>query len=598
MKKISVILSVYNCEEFLEECLDSLVNQTMPKDEFEVIIINDGSKDGSLKIIKKYLKSNNWILIDRENRGLSASRNEGLDIATGEYVTFFDSDDILELNALENMYNETTDNKSDIGLFRTINFNSTTTFDDSYIDKFAKLPKITTLDKTPLLATFIRSVAILYKRNIIKNVRFIPKVIHEDNYFCIKGYSSANYIYVSSTYVYKIRKREGENLSIMQKLNFSTFKDMLTNIITADLEVKKPNLIKIHANQLLSYIENYVSKQHYFESLLLLNDYILVMYENKILTKFQFIKIKSYMYLKSLIKIKKYLFAKKVKNSFLSFLTLLSPVLNTKVFYKRRIGEKINLKNPEKFNEKIQWLKLYELYPNKLVTKCADKWEVREYIKECGYENILTNVIKVYDNADEIDFTKLPDKFVLKWNFGSGYNIICYDKKTLNQRVTKKILNVWGKSKFHLLNSELHYKDIKRKIICEEFIDPTDGKLPEDYKIYCYNGKVKYIMVCIGRENGKPAFYFFDKEWNFKKIDKENPTLPSKGITKPKKLSQMIEIAEALSKEFSFVRVDLYYSNNRIYFGELTFTPSAGLDTSFTVSGDKMLSSKININKR
>ena len=105
-------------------------------------------------------------------------------------------------------------------------------------------------------------------------------------------------------------------------------------------------------------------------------------------------------------------------------------------------------------------------------------------------------------------------------------------------------------------------------------------------------------MVCIGRENGKPAFYFFDKEWNFKKIDKENPTLPSKGITKPKKLSQMIEIAEALSKEFSFVRVDLYYSNNRIYFGELTFTPSAGLDTSFTVSGDKMLSSKININKR
>lgn len=598
MKKISVIISVFNCEEFLEACLDSLENQTMPKDEFEVIIINDGSKDDSLKIIKKYLKKNTWILIDRENRGLSVSRNEGLDIAKGEYVTFFDSDDILELDALENMYNETKDNNSDVGIFRTTNFNSKEIFDDNYIEKFNALPKNTTLDKSPLLASFIRSVAIVYKQKIVKKIRFIPKVIHEDNYFCVKAYSAAKSIYISDTYVYKIRQREGENLSITQKLNFSTYKDMLINIIKADKEIKKSKLIKIHASQLLSYIQNYVAKSNYLEALLLLEDYILEMFINKIISKRQFIKIKIYIYLKSLLKINKYLYVKKIKNSFLSFLTILSPKLNTKLFYKRRMKEKLNLDSPQKFNEKIQWLKLNELYPNQLVTKCADKWEVRKYIKECGYEDILTNIIGVYNNVDEIDFDKLPNKFVLKWNFGSGYNIICYDKTNLNIRVTKKILNIWGKSKFHLLNSELHYKDIKRKIICEEFIDPIEGKLPVDYKLYCYNGKFKYIMVCTGRENGKTAFYFFDREWNFKKIDKDNPSLPSKGIMKPKKLSEMIEIAENLSKGFTFVRVDLYYSNDSIYFGELTFTPAAGLDTSFTLAGDKMLSSEININKR
>jgi len=594
MKKISVIISVYNCEEFLDECLDSLVRQTMPKEDFEVIIINDGSKDNSLKIIKKFLKKNAWVLIDRENKGLSASRNEGLDIATGEYVTFFDSDDILETDALENMYNEITNNNCDIGLFRTTNFNSTKTFDDNYIDKFSKLPKVTTLDETPLLATFIRSVAILYKRKIIKNIRFIPKVIHEDNYFCIKGYNASKKIYTSSTYVYKIRKREGENLSITQKLNFSTYKDMVTNILTADLEIKKSYLIKIHANQLLSYIENYVSKSHYLEALLLLNDYLFVMKNNKVINNIQYLKIKVYIYLKSLFKINKSLYAKKLKNFFLSSLTIISPTLNTKVFYKRRIGKKINLENPQTFNEKIQWLKLNEFYPNELVTKCADKVSVRDYIKEIGCEEILIDVIKIYDNEKQINFDELPNKFVLKWNFGWGYNIICNDKNKLNENDTRKLLKIWGKSKFHLYNSELHYKKIKRKIICEKFIESENSLLPNDYKFYCFNGKAEYVMICSDRDKGDTKFYFFDRNWNLAKLNKRSQNLPEDfTIEKPEMMDKMFEYADKLSQNFSVVRVDLYTTGKKIFFGELTFTPSAGLDTGYTSDGDKTLADKI-----
>jgi len=369
---------------------------------------------------------------------------------------------------------------------------------------------------------------------------------------------------------------------------------MVTNILTADLEIKKSYLIKIHANQLLSYIENYVSKSHYLEALLLLNDYLFVMKNNKVINNIQYLKIKVYIYLKSLFKINKSLYAKKLKNFFLSSLTIISPTLNTKVFYKRRIGKKINLENPQTFNEKIQWLKLNEFYPNELVTKCADKVSVRDYIKEIGCEEILIDVIKIYDNEKQINFDELPNKFVLKWNFGCGYNIICNDKNKLNENVTRKLLKIWGKSKFHLYNSELHYKKIKRKIICEKFIESENSLLPNDYKFYCFNGKAEYVMICSDRDKGDTKFYFFDRNWNLAKLNKRSQNLPEDfTIEKPEMMDKMFEYADKLSQNFSVVRVDLYTTGKKIFFGELTFTPSAGLDTGYTSDGDKTLADKI-----
>ncbi len=598
MKKVSVIISVYNCEEYIEDCLQSLEYQTMKKSQFEVIIINDGSTDSTLKIIKRFLKNNEeWILIDRENKGLSYSRNEGLDIATGSYITFLDGDDILEQTALQVMYDEVCKNECEIGIFRTTNFNSIELTDDNYIKKFQMLPKITNLKASPLLASFIRSVAILYRKTIVDNVRFIPNVIHEDNYFCMKSYSLANKIYISESYVYKIRRREGSNLSITQSQNFDSFKDLIINIKKGDQEIKQEKLIKTHGNQIFGYMAKYVNENNINEAQLLLFDYLKLMKQKNIISFLKYLYLVIYFKLKLLKSFFKVLIIKKIKMIYLSFLTIISPKLNTKVFYKKRMGKKINLKNPINFNEKIQWLKLNYLYPNELVTNCADKVKVRNYISEIGCGEILNDVIGIYDTVEEINFEELPNKFVLKWNFGCGYNIICQNKEKLNLNVTRKKLKKWGKSKFHLYNSELHYKNIKRKIICEKFIDCENKKLPDDYKFYCFNGKAEYVMICSARDTGNTKFYFFDRNWKLVELNKQTEMAKKEKIKieKPKNIDDMFEYADKLSAGFPFVRVDLYNSNGKIYFGELTFTPSAGLDKGYTIKGDSILASKIQI---
>ena len=286
---------------------------------------------------------------------------------------------------------------------------------------------------------------------------------------------------------------------------------------------------------------------------------------------------------------------KKILDKILCVVTIISPKLNTIILYKRRFGKKINLKNPKTFNEKISWLKLYE-YPNKKkYSDCADKVLVRQYVKKLGIEEILIPEIGVYKSASEIDFNNLPNSFVLKWNFGWGYNIICKSKKTLDIDDTISKLNKWEKSKFYLKSSELHYKNIDKKIICEEYIG-NGSSLPEDYKIYCFNGKAEYVMICSERESKHTKFCFFDRKWNLCRINKQSLSFPENyTIDKPNNMDKMFEYADILSKGFKFVRVDLYNVDGKIYFGELTFTPASGLDLGYTKEGDILLGSKINI---
>ncbi len=279
----------------------------------------------------------------------------------------------------------------------------------------------------------------------------------------------------------------------------------------------------------------------------------------------------------------------------LCLITIISPTLNTKILFKRRFGIKINLKNPKTFNEKISWMKLYE-YPNKKIySECADKVLVRDYVRKLGLEEILIPQIGIYNTAKDINFSELPNSFVLKWNFGWGYNIICKSKEDLDINKTINKLNKWEKSKFYLKSSEMHYKNIDKKIICEKYIG--NGKsLPDDYKIYCFNGKAEYVMVCSERESEHTKFCFFDRDWNLCRINKQSLRFPKNyTITKPKNMDKMFKYADLLSKEFKFVRVDLYNVDGKIYFGELTFTPSSGLDLGYTKKGDILLGSKINI---
>lgn len=243
--------------------------------------------------------------------------------------------------------------------------------------------------------------------------------------------------------------------------------------------------------------------------------------------------------------------------------------------FENRIGYTPNLENSRTFNEKIQWLKIF--YRNKLLTKCADKYFVRDYIQKKIGHRYLIPLIGVYDNENQINFNKLPNQFVLKLNNGSGRNIICKNKQVLNIKETKKQLKNWLKpeNSHYLYSYEWAYKNIKPKIICEKFIEQEDHSLC-DYKFYCFHGEPKFIRTFRNRgDNTQKNSYTLD----WKRLDLSIEKTNSKDNTpKPNKLKIMLLISKILSKDFPFVRVDLYEVKNQVLFGELTFYPGAGLN--------------------
>lgn len=271
--------------------------------------------------------------------------------------------------------------------------------------------------------------------------------------------------------------------------------------------------------------------------------------------------------------------SKQVAYYFRRCLTLISPKLNTAIIYRVRFGRKLNLKAPITLNEKILWLKFNTYWNNPLVKQCADKYYVRDYVKSVGCGDILTKLIGVYKRPEEIEWDSLPSRFAIKLNIGCGYNHIVSDKSCENREYLIAEINLWLKSapKIWLGYSEMQYKDVEPVILIEEYLGGPNGELPEDYKFYCINGKCYMTMFCTGRDNhGHGAkYYYMDRDWNMITNGTGDPNIP---VEKPVGLEIAMELAEKLSKPFPFVRADFYLFGERIVFGELTFTPSAGMD--------------------
>ena len=261
------------------------------------------------------------------------------------------------------------------------------------------------------------------------------------------------------------------------------------------------------------------------------------------------------------------------------------------VQFERMCGYKLNLDNPQTFNEKIQWLKLY--YRNPLMTKCADKVGVREYIKEKIGEEYLVPIIGVYNSVDEIDFDTLPNKFVMKVNWGSGQNIIVADKSKINIKQKKQQLVEWMRQENNNYYGSLEwvYKDIKPKIIIEEFLDFDDDLI--DYKIMCYNGQPKNLFTCSER-NSSLKVTFFDLNWNKLPFTRLYPTSKI-DIEKPIFYNNMLRIAKILAEPFPFVRVDFYCIKNKLYIGEMTFYPGAGYEPFNPIEWDYKLGEMLNL---
>ena len=275
---------------------------------------------------------------------------------------------------------------------------------------------------------------------------------------------------------------------------------------------------------------------------------------------------------------------------------LLPDDLYLKIKYRLTMGRKLDLNNPETFNQKLQWLKLYDRKPE--YTQMVDKYEVRKYIKEIIGEEYLIPLLGVYDSFEEIDFDNLPDEFVLKPNHTSGNVFICKDKSKIDYKKLKKEVNRWLKREYYWLHREWPYKNVKPRIICEELIKTENGGFPYDYKFYCFNGEPDSVMVCIERESGNPKFYFFDNEWNLLRYNLAGINAPQ-GFTlpKPKKMDEMFMLAKKLSSGFPFIRVDFFCENEKIYFGELTFFPASGFDVNLLKETDILFGEKLELDK-
>ena len=269
-------------------------------------------------------------------------------------------------------------------------------------------------------------------------------------------------------------------------------------------------------------------------------------------------------------------------------------------FLKRKFkvifGRELDLKAPQTFNEKLQWLKLYNRRPE--YTMLVDKYLVRNYIRERLGEQYLIPLVGAWDSPDEIDFDALPDKFVLKCNHNSGVGMyICRDKSKMDVEKVKQELARGLAQDYYLTGREWPYKDVPRKIICEKFMSDSEGATDfTDYKFFCFGGKVDCVMVCLERSSGDTKFYFFDQNWELKRLNIRGKNAPE-GFTipKPECMDEMFKIAAELSRGMPFVRVDLYQSNGQIYFGEMTYFPDSGFDPNLLAETDMYFGSLINI---
>ncbi len=243
-------------------------------------------------------------------------------------------------------------------------------------------------------------------------------------------------------------------------------------------------------------------------------------------------------------------------------------------WFSQRTGKALDLQNPVTFNEKIQWLKLYGDIPQ--MTKLTDKWLVRDWVGAKIGEEYQVQCYGVWRDFSEIDFTKLPDQFILKCNHGCTWNMIVRDKSCFDQRKAQEQISWWLKRNYAYYGGfELQYRDIVPRIMAEEYLENEEGEL-YDYKFWCFSGKVEFIMFLSNREKGLKMDNY-DRNWNHLPFTYDYPNSEKK-MEKPEKLERMVEIAECLAAGFPFVRVDLYLLNDgRIKFGEMTFTPANGV---------------------
>lgn len=274
---------------------------------------------------------------------------------------------------------------------------------------------------------------------------------------------------------------------------------------------------------------------------------------------------------------------------------LYSDSVYLRLMYRLEMGKTLHLKYPGTFNEKLQWLKLHDRNP--LYTMLVDKYAVKEYVASIIGEKYVIPTLGVWERVEDIDFDRLPDRFVLKTTHDGGGEgvVICRDRNAFDERAALSKLGRSMRRNIYAETKEWPYKGVTPRIIAERYIADEHGELA-DYKFFCFDGKAYCVMVCIDRSIGSPKFYFFDRNWTLLRLNKRGKEAPVDfTLPEPSGMDEMFRLAETLSRGIPFVRVDLYNHAGAVYFGEMTFYPASGFDGNLLEETDCLLGSMIRL---
>lgn len=268
--------------------------------------------------------------------------------------------------------------------------------------------------------------------------------------------------------------------------------------------------------------------------------------------------------------------------------------LYVKIYYWLEMRKPLNLDNPKTFNEKLQWLKLYDRQPE--YVRMVDKYEVKQYVADkVGSQYVVPN-LGVWDKPSQIDWNALPNQFVIKTNHDGGGNgiVICKDKNCFDKRKALRELRHSYRRNSYLLGREWPYKNVKKRIMAEMYLEDNVYQELRDYKFYCFDGMVKVMLIASGRGGGHTMMNYYDENFKMLDLDQGHPHIPG-NMLKPKTFDEMKKIASILSKGIPQVRVDLYEVNGKVYFGELTFFDSGGTGAFHPQKWDEIFGSWIKL---
>lgn len=584
--KVSVIISVYNAEDYLKECLDSIIRQTL--EDIEIICVDGSSTDSSLDILREYEKRDARVVVSAQRyKGIGAARNKGLAAAKGEYLSILDAGEVFEQNTLQTAYQAALESDADIVVYGSTN--------SDWI-KHELLPQQKCFASTEIPRKVFHAVMEhtsdkLFRRTFIqeRGLEFQEIRVYYDLFFTYAAWTSAQRITVIKD-VLAHHQRSGKDVissnfkewwrafdalyALKEYLDTHGlyerfFTDYINYAVHLMLSISGRLEGKARQDFYRYMREDWMGHLGFFEAR-----------DDMFYDREELEACKQIMYSGGAKDIEKFRSGRPapVKRTYDYYLHLPPEKYEEelKIWYKRTTGENLDLENPKTFNEKIQWLKLYDSTP--LKTRLADKYLVRDWVKEKIGEEHLIPLLGVWDSFDEIDFDKLPDQFVLKANHGSGWNIIVTDKSKLDIDAAREKFNQWLQTNFAFkFGLELQYMNIQPKIIAEKYMEELNSSL-YDYKIHCFDGRPAFIQ-CIGDRNlAKHTGYQNNYDLKWTKLDwtfEDYPQFPYV-VSKPKLLDGMVTCAEKLSEGLSYVRVDLYEVNGHIYFGEMTFTPASG----------------------